>query len=68
MRNYESAIETLEKAVEIGYQTEEVLYEIGLSYAYLDQCDKGREWLLRALGVNPNSQPALQGLRICPEK
>ncbi len=64
-RNYEGAIEMLEKAVELGEARETVYYMLGLSYVYLDDCDKGVPWLRKALDLNPHSQPALQGLKMC---
>jgi tetratricopeptide (TPR) repeat protein len=67
-KNWERAIEAFEKAIDLGIVNEEYYYELGLSYVYLEDCEKGEEWLRRALELNPQSQPALQGLQICAER
>ncbi len=64
-RNFEGAIEQLEKAVSFGYSEAEVFYELGLAHAYLEQCEQAIPWLERALAVEPDSPPALEGMRIC---
>ncbi len=64
-RNYEGAIDMFQKAIELGVKRETVYYMIGLSYVYLDDCEHGVPWLRKALDLNPHSQPALQGLKIC---
>lgn len=66
-RNYEAAIEALEKGVSFGYSSQEVFYELGLSYAFLEQCEEGMPWLERALELDPESGPALAGIRLCTE-
>ena len=65
-RNYEEAIVNFERAIELGGERVEYYYELGLSYAYLDQCDQARPWLEEALAIDPQSLPALQGLELCP--
>lgn len=64
-RNFEGAIEQLEKAVSFGWSPPEVYYELGLANAYLEQCDEAIPWLQRALEAEPESPPALEGMRIC---
>jgi len=42
-------------------------YQLGLSYAYLDQCDDSESWLLKSLEIEPAPwNPAWQGLKRCP--
>jgi tetratricopeptide (TPR) repeat protein len=66
--NYESAIENFLKAFDLGVSNEEYFYELGLAYAYLDDCATGVKWLQKALEVNPESAPAMQGIQRCSEK
>lgn len=63
--NWESAIEYFTKSFELGLENEEYFYELGLAYAYLDDCTNARLWLNKALEVNPDSRPALDGLKRC---
>ena len=64
-RNFEQAIVELQQAVSFGYSSEEVYYHLGLSLAYLEQCDQAVGWLQRALELNPESQPAQSGMSLC---
>jgi len=64
-RNYEDAIPNFERAIELGAQSEEYYYELGLSYVYLGECDKAIPWLEKALEINPDSEPAWGGLDLC---
>ncbi|MDQ4076967.1 MAG: tetratricopeptide repeat protein [Chloroflexota bacterium] len=63
--NFEAAIESLEKAISFGYSNEGVFYQLGLAYAYLEQCDQAVPWLERALEQNPDSGPAQSGMELC---
>ena len=65
--NYESAIENFLKAFDLGIRNEEYFYELGLAYAYLDDCPNAVKWLQKALEVNPESAPAQEGIRRCSE-
>lgn len=69
-RNYEEAAPTLEKAVAILGEASriEYYYSLGLAYIYKkpQECDKARLWLLKSLEIDPETPPALEGLRICP--
>jgi tetratricopeptide (TPR) repeat protein len=65
--NYESAIENFLKAFDLGVRNEEYFYELGLAYAYLDDCANAINWLEKALEVNPESAPAMQGIQRCSE-
>jgi len=38
---------------------------LGLSYSYLEDCDNALIWLNKALELNPESRPALDGIRRC---
>jgi len=67
-RNYEAAIPNLKHAVDLGLESEEYFYEIGLAYAFLDECDQAVPWLDRALTANPNSELAQTGINICAEQ
>jgi tetratricopeptide (TPR) repeat protein len=70
-RNYEEAAPTLEKAVAIlGDDSRiEYYYSLGLAYIYKkpEECDKARVWLLKSLEIDPETSPALEGLRLCQE-
>lgn len=63
--NWESAIENFSKAFELGLKNEEYFYELGLAYAYLEDCTNAVKWLEQALELNPESRPALDGIRRC---
>jgi tetratricopeptide (TPR) repeat protein len=65
--NYESAIENFLKAFDLGVNNEEYFYELGLAYAYLDDCPSAVKWLEKALEVNPESAPAQQGIQRCAQ-
>jgi tetratricopeptide (TPR) repeat protein len=67
LRQYEEAIPNFEGAIQRGATANEFKYELGLSYAFTDQCDKARVWLNKALEVEPDSEPALQGKVLCPD-
>ena len=68
-RNYEDAVPALEKGVTLlGDQARiEHLYTLGLAYIYKDppECDKAEIWLRKALEIDPESGPALEGLALC---
>lgn len=69
-RNYEDAAPTLEKAVQILGEEEtriEYYYSLGLAYIYKKprECDKAIPWLRKALEIDPDTPPALEGLRVC---
>ncbi len=63
--NWEAAIDNFTKAMDLGIRNEEYYYELGLSYAYLDDCGNATKWLEKALELNPASKPALDGLKLC---
>ncbi len=68
-RNYEDAAVHLEKGLRmIGENARvEQLYTLGLAYIYKDppECSKALEWLQKALELDPESGPALEGLGLC---
>jgi tetratricopeptide (TPR) repeat protein len=66
--NWEAAIENFNRAFELGLKNEEFFYEAGLAYAYLDDCDNAVKWLEKAIEINPESRPALDGIRRCGAK
>ncbi len=63
--NYEAAIENFKKANDLGVRSEEFFYEYGLSYLGLEDCTNATIWLKRALEINPESKPSLDGLKFC---
>jgi tetratricopeptide (TPR) repeat protein len=68
-RNYEDAAPSLTRGLElIGDKARvEQLYTAGLAYINKEprECDRAVDWLLKALEVNPDATPAIQGLAIC---
>jgi len=46
----------------------EYFYEIGLSYALIDQCEEAIPWLQKALEIDPNAQPAHEGMKVCGQE
>jgi tetratricopeptide (TPR) repeat protein len=63
--NWEAAVENFRKAFDLGVKNEEFYYELGLAYAYLDDCANAVIWLQKSLDLNPESLPAQQGLDRC---
>ena len=63
--NWEVAIESFNKAFELGLKNEEYFYELGLAYSYLEDCPNGIKWFEKALELNPDSKPAQDGIRRC---
>ncbi len=68
-RNYEDAAVELEKGLKLvgeGARVEQI-YTLGLAHIYKEpsECDKAEEWLRMALEIDPESGPALEGMRIC---
>ncbi len=70
LRNYEQAVVVLNTALELlGDQTRiEYLYHLGLAYIYKEprECTKALPWLRKALAIDPDSGPALEGMAACP--
>jgi tetratricopeptide (TPR) repeat protein len=68
-RNYEDAAPNLEKGLNlIGDKARvEQLYTAGLAYINKEprECDKAVNWLLKALELNAEATPAIQGLAAC---
>ncbi len=68
-RNYEDAVTNLEKGLAlIGDRArEDQLYTAGLAHINKEprECELAEPWLRKALELNPASEPALTGLRIC---
>lgn len=68
-RNYEDAAIQLERGLRLAGDKVRIeqLYTLGLALIYKDppECDKAEEWLLRALELDPESGPALEGLSLC---
>ena len=66
LKNYEEAVNFLEKAIRMGQSNLSNHLQLGLSYAYLRQCDKAKEHLQKALAIQPDMPAAQDGLRACP--
>jgi tetratricopeptide (TPR) repeat protein len=68
-RNYEDAAPALEKGLRLlGERARiEQLYTGGLAYINKEprECEKAIPWLLKALEIDANARPALQGLATC---
>ncbi len=68
-RNYEDAVTALERGLPVLGDSARIeqIYTAGLAYVYKDppECDKAEPWLRKALEVDPESGPALEGLRAC---
>lgn len=68
-RNYEDAAPALETGVMLLGDTARIehLYTLGLANIFKDppECDKARPWLEKALEIDPESGPALEGLALC---
>jgi tetratricopeptide (TPR) repeat protein len=69
-RNYEDSATDLEKGLALigeDRAREEYLYTAGLAHINKEprECDKAIPWLEKALEKNPESEPALAGMRIC---
>ena len=66
-RNYEDAIPNFEEAIKKGATANEFNYELGLSYAFINECDKAKPCLRKALVNEPDNPAARQGMIICEE-
>lgn len=70
-RNYEDAAAALETGLALmGDKVRiEQIYTLGLAHIYKDptECDKAAVWLNKALEIDPQSGPALEGLSICSQ-
>ncbi|MCB0062866.1 MAG: tetratricopeptide repeat protein, partial [Caldilineaceae bacterium] len=68
-RNFEDAATHLEIGLQlIGDEARiENLYTLGLAYIYKEprECDKAIPWLQKALALNPDNGPALDGIAVC---
>jgi tetratricopeptide (TPR) repeat protein len=68
-RNYEDAVIAFEPGLpDVGESARiEQIYTAGLAHIYKDppECEKAKEWLYKALEVDPESGPALDGLEVC---
>ncbi len=64
-RNYEGVIETLPKAIELGATKVDYYNVLGLSYFYMDECDKAMPLFQRTLAIDPNDVSAQGGINLC---
>ena len=63
--NWEAAVEYFSRGFELGVRNEEYFYELGLAYAYLKDCKNSIYWMEKTLTLNPDSQPAREGMKLC---
>ncbi|OQY98340.1 MAG: hypothetical protein B6D41_02500, partial [Chloroflexi bacterium UTCFX4] len=54
LQNWAQAAPSFEKAIALGGARAEYFYSLGLAYVNLDNCPKGKEWLDKAVNVNPD--------------
>ena len=64
-RNYEGVLETLPKAIELGANKTDYYNVLGLSYFYMDECDKAMPLFQKTLAVDPNDLSAQSGINLC---
>jgi tetratricopeptide (TPR) repeat protein len=64
-QEWEQAAAAFRRAIDEGATNAEYLYELGLSLAYLGDCEAARPWLERGLAADPTSEAALKGLELC---
>lgn len=64
-RNYEGVIEALPKAIELGANKVDYYNVLGLSYFYMDECDKAMPLFQRTLAIDPNDMSAQGGVNLC---
>jgi protein O-GlcNAc transferase len=64
-RNYEGVIETLPKAIEMGANKTDYYNVLGLSYFYMDECDKAMPLFQKTLAMDPNDISAQSGINLC---
>lgn len=68
-RNYEDAAAALDKGLPMfgDRAREEHFYTAGLAHIYKEprECTEGMIWLEKALAINPQSEPARVGARLC---
>ncbi|NJN83780.1 MAG: tetratricopeptide repeat protein [Caldilineaceae bacterium] len=68
-RNYEDAAPHLEKGLNLVGDSARIeqIYTLGLAHIYKNptECDKAQFWLRKALEIDPESGPSLEGLALC---
>lgn len=68
-RNYEDAAVAFDRGLPLvgDMARVEQIYTAGLAHLYKEprECDKAEPWLLKALALDPASEPVLVGLRAC---
>jgi tetratricopeptide (TPR) repeat protein len=68
-RNYEDTVPSLERGVELLGENARVehLYTLGLAHIFKDpsDCEEAEIWLRKALEIEPESGPALEGMALC---
>ncbi len=68
-RNYEDTVPALQRGVELLGENARVehLYTLGLAHIFKDptDCEEAEIWLRKALEIEPESGPALEGMALC---
>jgi tetratricopeptide (TPR) repeat protein len=68
-RNYEDTVPALERGIELLGDAARVehYYTLGLAHVFKDpsECDEAEIWLRKALEIEPETGPALEGLALC---
>jgi tetratricopeptide (TPR) repeat protein len=71
-RNYEDAAAALDRGLPLWEEQarEEHYYTAGLAHVYKEprECEAAQVWLKKALEKNPESGPALAGIKLCESK
>ncbi len=64
-RNYEDAIDNLQKAIDLGANKIDYYNVLGLAYYYDDQCTKSMPLFQKALTLDPNDAITQSGINLC---
>ena len=56
----------IERAIDLGSKAVDYRYLLGFSLAYAGDCGRARPWFEQAQALDPESQPARDGLALCP--
>jgi tetratricopeptide (TPR) repeat protein len=68
-RNYEDTVPALERGIELLGERSRIehYYTLGLAHIFKDpsDCEAAERWLRKALEIEPESGPALEGMALC---
>ena len=65
-REWSAAAGSFERAIDLGSKAVDYRYLLGFSLAYAGDCGRARPWFEQAQALDPESQPARDGLALCP--